>query len=73
MFDSNNFPKLSVLSPRPMVSFKCSARRKCSETEVDDTSVAMLDDQGKCSALLAMASLILLSLEHNVIDHSLSH
>ena len=53
MFDSNNFPKLSVLSPRPMVSFKCSAGRKCSETEVDDTSVAMLDDQGKCSALLA--------------------
>ena len=52
MFDSNNFQTLSVVSIQPTVSFKCSVRRKCSETEVDNTSAAMLDDRGKCSALL---------------------
>ena len=53
IFESNSFSTFSVISLQPMVSFKCSAGRQCSETEADSTSVAMLDDQGKCSALLA--------------------
>ena len=52
MLDSNSFSTFSVVSLQPMVSFKCSAGRKCSKPEVDNTPVAMLDDQGKCSALL---------------------
>ena len=35
-----------------MVSFKCSAGRQCSETKVDNTPVVLLDEPGKCSALL---------------------
>ena len=53
MFESNSFSTFSVVSLQPMVNFKCSAGRQCSETEADNTSVDMLDDQGKCSALLA--------------------
>ena len=53
MFDSKTSSAFSVVSLQPIVHFKCSAGRECLETEVDNTSVAMLDDQGKCSALLA--------------------
>ena len=53
MFDGNIFPTSSVVSLQPTMSFKCSASRECSETEVDNTPVTMLNDQGKCSALLA--------------------
>ena len=53
MFDNKTSSTFSVVSLQPMVRFKCSAGGECSETEVDNTSVAMLDDQGKCSALLA--------------------
>ena len=42
----------SIVSMQPIMSFNCSAGTKCSQTAVANTSVAMLDDQGKCLALL---------------------
>ena len=37
---------------QPTASFACSADNKCSKTDVTNTYSTMLDDQGKCSALL---------------------
>ena len=37
---------------QPTHTYKCSAERECSQTDMRNPSAAMLNEQGKCSALL---------------------
>ena len=47
-----DIPADNVISIQPTATYKCSAKARCTQTNMTHTSYAMRTDKGKCSALL---------------------